>query len=129
MSRDHIDGAIQRGHASHFTNTTIDVCEPTETETVGEGIDVSYPDEPTDEGIPARADSPQSESDRDEGGTTADVDRLYSVRDDARDTWTGFGVSGEAALRIEDADTGETYLVENVVDERNGLVRLECRER
>jgi len=127
--RDHIEGALRRTHTSELANTTIDVYEPTETETVGEGIDVSYPGEPTNEGIEARADEPQPESDRDEGGTTADVDRVYRVRDDARDTWTGFGAAGEAALRIEDTEVGETYLVENVVDERNGLIRLECRER
>lgn len=127
--RDHIEGALRRTHTSELATTTIDVYEPAETETVGEGIDVSYPDGPTDAGIDARADSPQPESDRDPGGTTADVDRLYRVRDDARDTWTGFGVAGEAPARIEDADTGETYVLVNVVDERNGLVRLECRER
>jgi hypothetical protein len=127
--RDHVEGALRRTHTSELANTTIDVYEPTETETVGEGINVSYPDTPTNEALSARADEPQPESDRDAGGTTADVDRVYRVRDDARDTWTGFGVAGEAALRIEDGDTGETYLVANVVDERNGLIRLECRER
>lgn len=129
MTRDRVENALRRTHTSELTNTSIDVYVPTEEYEPGEGYTTVYSDAPTQTGLDARADSPQSESDRDAGGTTADVDRIYRVRDDARESWTGFGEDGEAAVRLEDVDTGETYTVESVVDERNGLIRLECMER
>lgn len=128
MTRDQIANALQRVHTQSLANTTIDVYEPTESYSAGEGYTVTYPDSPTESGIPARADSPQPSSDRDTGGTTSEVDQVYRVRDDARSTWTGFGEDGEAPARIEDTDTNTTYVVQTPVDERNGIIRLECTE-
>ncbi|QLH82462.1 hypothetical protein [Halosimplex pelagicum] len=128
MPRDVVESALRRVHSGTLHNTTIDIYEPSDASySPGDGYSVTYPEAPTKSGIPARADSPQPDADRDTGGTTADVDRVYRVRDDAHDQWTGFGEDGEAAVRIED-ETATTYVVETPVDERNGLIRLECRE-
>jgi hypothetical protein len=129
VTRDRVENALRRVHTDALHNTAIDVYVPTESYAPGDGYDVSYPDTPAESALDARADEPQPDAERDTGGTTADVDRVYRVRDDARDSWTGFGEDGEAAVRIEDTDTGETFVVESVVDDRNGLTRLECMER
>lgn len=122
-----ITGVLRQYHA-RVANATVAVFVPDESYQAGEGFDVSYPETPTAAGIPARADSPTPDATREESGTGASVDRTFRVRADLPVSLTDFDVDGEAAVRLRD-DTGRDYLVESVVDERNGLLRLECRER
>jgi len=119
---------MRRLHENEFSTTTIDVYEPSESPVTGEGYDVTYPGTPTESGIAARADYPSVDAERDEGGTSSEIDRVYHVADDARSQWTGFGERGEAAARIEDTSTNQMYEVRSVIDVRNGLIQLEVAE-
>lgn len=121
MPRDRVQNAIRRAHDS-LHNTTIDVYEPTETYTQGEGWTVTYPDTP-DATYDARFDSPSSNQDRDEAGTETEIDAIARVRDDVSQQWTGWGEATEAAVRIEEG--GTTYEVQDVPPTKDGLTKLE----
>lgn len=127
-ANDTLEDAARRLHSAASHNTTIDVFVPTESLTAADGVDVSYPATATNSGVPARYVEPSDATDRDEGGTTADLDAVIYVRDDARSQWDGFGESGEAAARVEDAETSQQYQIQQVSDAKDGRVRLGCVE-
>jgi len=112
-------------------NTEIEVYEPTESYSPGDGYTVKRPDPETDgpDAIyEARAMDPQATGERERGGTTAEADRVFEVRDDTGQTWTDYGESGEAAVRVREVGTGVVYTVETVTDRIDGRERLDCVE-
>lgn len=123
MTRDRVESALRRIHTDALHNTTIDVFEPTESFEQAEGWSVTYSDT-ADATYDARVDSPSDEGDRDDGGTTAEIDVEIRVRDDTGQTWTAFGDETEAPVRVEDTETGVRYEIETKVDEHNGTIVL-----
>lgn len=116
----------QRGRvqdALGFTQT-LDVFQPTESFTQGEGWDITYPDSPTTT-VDAEIGAPDAEGESTRGGTDVDADVIIRVPDDTAVTWREFGESGEAATRVEDVATGVRYEIETVDDEHNGLLVLQ----
>jgi len=117
----------------------IDVYEPSESYTAGDGWSVSYPSSPTTstsgEVVP-----PESDPNIDTGGTsqTADlniyvpwfagygVDGYDEVDYGSGIQWTDYGESGEAATRVE--IDGAMYEVEAVDEQFDGRNRLACTE-
>lgn len=112
-------------------NTEVEVFEPTESYSPGDGYSVTRPDPETaspDATYEARAMDPESESETERSGTDADVDRVFEVRDDIGQSWTDYGESGEAAVQLREAETGIVYTVEVVSDAHDGRERLACTE-
>ena len=103
----------------------VDVYEPTETYTQGDGWSVSYPDTPssTTEG---EAVPPESDPNVDAGGTTETSDMGVYVSSSAGVSWTDYGESGQAVTRIDVA--GTRYEVTGVDPQFDGRERLECTE-
>jgi hypothetical protein len=124
---DRIDRAIRRVHDRDLSNTTIEVYEPSESYTAGEGFSVSYPSTP-DATYTARVSSVSRSPDRDDGGTTAEADAVVTVRDDTGQTWTDFTDEREAPVELVDTADGTRYEVEAVTDPHNGLLELEVAE-
>lgn len=124
---DRIDRAMRRVHARDLSNTTIDVFEPTESYTAGEGFSVTYPASPN-ASYSARVSSVSRSPDRDDGGTTAEADAVVTVRDDTGQTWTDFTDEQEAPVELVDQADGTRYEVEAVTDPHNGLLELEVAE-
>jgi hypothetical protein len=127
MSGDRISRALRSVHSSALANTSIEVFEPAETYTAGEGFSVSYSDTPT-ASYDARVVSPAARADRDTGGTTAELDAVVVVRDDTGQTWTDFTAEREAPVEFVDPADGTRYAVERVVDPHNGTLELEAVE-
>lgn len=127
MSRDSLERAMRRLHSAELSNTTIEVYEPTESYTPGEGYSITYPDTPTTT-YDARVDTPTDAPDSDRSGTTAEIDAVARVRDDTGQQWTSFGESGEAPVRITDTADGTTYEVQGVTDRHDGLTTLDVAE-
>jgi len=112
-------------------NTTIEVHEPSETYSPGDGYTVERPDPETDTPdatYGARALDPSATGERQRGGTETEADRVFEVRDDLDQTWTDFGESGEAAVRIRETETAIVYTVTTVTDRHDGRERLDCKE-
>jgi hypothetical protein len=127
MARDRVENALRRVHSTSLANTTIEVYEPSESYTQGEGYDVTYPDMPNTT-YDARVDSPDAQTDRDRGGTTAEIDAVVYVRDDSGQTWTDYTAEAEAAVQIVDTADGTRYEVQAVTDQHNGTLELEVVE-
>jgi hypothetical protein len=127
VTRDRVENAIRRVHSDELANTTVDVYEPAESYTQGEGWSVTYPDTAS-ASYKARVDSPSAESERERSGTTSEIDVVVRVRDDTGQTWTGFGENTEAPVRVEDTNDGTRYEVENVIDDHDGMITLEAVE-
>jgi hypothetical protein len=105
---------------------SLDVYEPTETYTPGEGYSVTYPGSPA-RTVDAEIVPPEVLADRNRGGTTSEADAIIRVAE-PRSQWVGFGSEGEASVEVVDTETGVRYQVETVASERNGLTRLEASE-
>ncbi len=103
----------------------IDVYEPSESYTAGDGWSVTYPSSPTTttegEAVP-----PESDPNVDEGGTTQTADLGVYVPADSGVAWTDYGESGEAVTRVE--IDGAMYEVEAVDEQFDGRNRLACTE-
>jgi hypothetical protein len=124
---DRIDRAMRRVHDRDLSNTTIEVFEPSETYTAGEGFSVTYPASP-DATYTARVSSVSRSPQRDDGGTTAEADAVVTVRDDTGQTWTDFTDELEAPVELVDQADGTRFEVEAVTDPHNGLLELEVAE-
>lgn len=127
MARDRVENALRRVHSTELANTTIEVYEPTESYTQGEGYEVTYPDTPNAT-YDARVDSPSVRSDRDRGGNTAEIDAIVYVRDDTGQTWTDYTAEAEAPVEVVDTADGTRYEVQAVTDPHNGTLELEVVE-
>jgi hypothetical protein len=125
--RDRIARALRSVHTQTLANTTIEVFEPTETYEAGDGFSVSYPDTPAAE-YDARVVSPAARADRDNGGTTAEIDAVVVVRDDTGQTWTDYTEEREAPVELVDTADGTRYAVEAETDPHNGTLELEVVE-
>jgi hypothetical protein len=122
-----IAGPLRRAHTAALSNSTVEVFEPTETYTAGDGFSVEYPETPTDS-YAARVSSVSRSPERDVSGITAEADATITVRDDIGQTWTDFTDELEAPVQVVDTDTGIRYEVEATTDQHNGLLRLEVAE-
>jgi len=124
-------GRFGKGAGRHLSalgwDQNLNVYEPTESYSAGEGYDISYPGSPTDT-VDAEITMPDASGDVDPGGTTVDADVVIRVTDDTGVSWREFGESGEAATRVEDTSTGVRYEIETVVSEHNGLLMLAANE-
>ena len=127
MTRDRLENAMRRLHSDALATTTIDVYEPAESYSPGDGVDVTYPDSPSAT-YDARVEQPSDDTDTDRSGTTAEVDAVIRVRDDTGQDWTGFGEDGEAATHVVDTDTGARDEVQGVTDAKDGVITLEVAE-
>lgn len=127
MTRDRLENAMRRLHSDSLATTTIDVLEPTESYTPGDGVDITYPDTPTAT-YDARVEQPSDDTDSDRSGTSAEVDAVVRVRDDTGQQWTGFGDGGEASTHVVDTATGIRYEVQGIVDAKDGVITLEVAE-
>lgn len=125
--QDRISRALRRVHTNALTNTTIEVFEPTETYTAGEGFDVAYPDTP-DATFDVRLSSPSAATDRNRGGTTGEIDAVISIRDDVNQQFTDFTDELEAPVEIVDTADNTRYEVESETDPHNGLIQLDVVE-
>jgi hypothetical protein len=124
---DRLGNALKRLHEAELHNTTIEVYEPSESYTAGDGFTVTYPDTP-DAQYSARVAAPASRADRTEGGTTAEIDAVVTVRDDTGQTWTDYTAEREAPVELVDTADGTRYEVEALVDSHNGIEELEVAE-
>lgn len=106
---------------------TLEVYEPAESYTPGDGYTLTYPSTPTDT-VDAEVTTPEAVAERTRGGLDTDADVLIYVPDDTGLAFTGYGDSGDAAAKVVDISTGETYRIETRVSEHNGLLRLEASE-
>jgi hypothetical protein len=114
-------------HTNALTNTTIEVFEPTETYTAGEGFSVEYSDTP-DATFDVRLSSPSATTDRNRGGTTGEIDATVSIRDDVGQEFVDFTDELQAPVEIRDSADGTRYEVESVTDPHNGLLELDVVE-
>jgi hypothetical protein len=124
---DRIDRALKRIHKRELQNTTVEVFEPSESYTAGEGFDVTYPDVP-DNKLDVRLSSPSANTDRDPGGTTGEIGAQISVPDDVDQQFTDMTDEEEAPVELRDTADGTRYEVEAVTDPHNGLLRLDVTE-
>ena len=127
MTGDRISRALRSVHTATLANTEIDVYEPSESYTAGDGFEVTYPSTP-DATYQARVVSPAARADRDDGGTTAELDAVVVVRDDTGQTWTDFTDEREAPVEFTDTADETRYEVERVIDPHNGTLELEVVE-
>lgn len=127
MTRDQIERAMRRLHSTSLANTTIEVYEPTETYSPGDGYSISYPDTPT-ETLDARVESPSDDAAKERSGTTGEIDAVVRVRDDTGRQWTGYGDAGETTARVQDTAGGTLYQVQGVTDRHDGLTTLDVTE-
>lgn len=123
MTRDRVQNALRRVHTDALHNTTIDVFEPAESFSQGDGWSVTYPDSASAT-YDARVESPTDDVERTVYGTVGEIDVDVRVRDDTGQQWKSFGDDTEAPARITDTGTGITYEVQAVVEQHDGLVRL-----
>lgn len=129
-ANDRVEAARRRSLEVTF-NTDLEVYEPSESYSPGDGFDITRPDPETDTPdatYKARAMEPEGEGERERGGTTNEIDRRFQVRDDIGQQWTGFGESGEAATHVRETGTGVVYVVTSVTDAHDGRTKLECSE-
>ena len=124
---DRIGSALRRLHSAALHNTTIEVYAPSETYSTGDGYEITYPDSP-DATYQARVDAPDARTDRDRGGTTAEIDAVVVVRDDTGQTWDDYTADAEAPTELVDTADGTRYEVASVVDPHNGTLELEVVE-
>jgi hypothetical protein len=124
---DRIDRALKRVHRRELQNTTVEVFEPTESYSAGEGFSVTYPDVP-DNTLDVRLSSPSASTDRDPGGTTGEIDAQISVPDDVDQEFVDFTDEEEAPVELRDTADGTRYEIEAVTDPHNGLLRLDVTE-
>jgi len=124
---DRIADALRRTHSTALANTSIEVYEPTEVYEAGDGFSNTYPDDPTDT-YDARVDSPSARTDRDRGGTTAEIDAVITVRDDTDQTWIDYSEDAKAPVHIVDTADDTRYEVQAVIDLHNGMLELEVVE-
>lgn len=104
---------------------SVEIYQPTETFEQGEGYDVAYPNQPTAT-LDGALSPPSEQSDVDTGGTTESIDLTVHVTSDVGVNFNGAGDTGEALTGLE--VEGRKYVVEEVEDQRDGLLRLECAE-
>jgi len=129
-ANDRVEQARRRALDLTF-NTDVEVYEPSETYSPGDGYSVERPDPDNaspDATYRARAMEPSSTAETGRSGTDADVDRRFAVRDDLGQTWTDYGESGEAAVQVREVGAGIVYTVEAVTDANDGRERLDCME-
>lgn len=126
MPSDRLRDAFHRVH-DVMENTTIDVFEPSESFTQGDGWTVTYPDT-ADASYSARVEEPDADNDRERSGTTSEIDAVVRVRDDTGQQWTGFGDETEASIRVRDTADSRLYEVQSVVDTHNGWLKLAAVE-
>lgn len=112
-------------------NTHLEVFEPTESYSPGDGFSLTIPEPGTDAPdatYRARGMEPEGDGERSRSGTTNEIDRRFQVRDDTGQQWTDFGESGEAATRVREVETDIVYVVRSVTDAHDGREELECVE-
>lgn len=124
---DRIASALRRAHSGHLVNTSIQVYEPAEEYAAGDGWTVTYPDDPAAT-YDARVDSPSARSDRNEGGTTAEIDAVVVVRGDLDQVWEDYTEEREAPVELVDTADETRYEVQSVTDPHNGTLELEVVE-
>jgi hypothetical protein len=142
MTRNQLQSAMRRLHTNTLANTPLAIYQPSESYTAGAGFGVAYPDSP-DTTLPGRIETPNSAPERERSGTTVAADVVVRVRDDTDITWTGYGESGDASVRVAPDDAGwgvqawgttawgaptPVYEIEDVIDGQNGLLRLPATE-
>lgn len=101
----------------------LDVFEPAETYTAGEGYRTSVPDTPTTT-VDADLAAPSETAERSRAGLDTDADLLVYVPADSGVSWTAAGDASESRTRVE-TPAGDRYLVDTVTDTRDGLLRLD----
>jgi hypothetical protein len=119
-------GADQTLDALGYDNN-VELYEPTESYTQGEGYDISYPSTPT-EVVSGETEPPSASSDTDRGGTTREADLMVYVTDDISTDPTDSGESGEALTRVEVDGTDFVYEVQYVEEQFDGMQKLVCSE-
>lgn len=106
-------------------DSNVDVYQPTETYTPGDGFDVSYPDTPTVT-LDGALDVPSDAPGIDEGGTTETADLSVYVRADVSVEFNTAGETDEALTGIE--IDGRKYVVDTVEEQFDGMIALSCDE-
>jgi len=107
-----------------FENT-VEVYQPTETYTPGDGYNTEYPDSPTAT-IDGALDAPTSSADADAGGTTEAVDLTVYIDETVNISWNDAGDSGESETGIK--VSGVKYTVDDIDEQHDGLLKLDCVE-
>ena len=103
----------------------VDVYQPEETYTPGEGYDVHYPDVPTAT-LTGALEPPSTRTDVDPGGTTEQADLTVYVRADVPIQFQAGGRSGEAETGV--IVDGLKYIVDDIDDQQDGWLGLGCDE-
>jgi len=120
-------GSTQHLQDLGFTNN-VDLFQPSETySNDGDGYDVVYPGTPS-ETVSGEVVPPSAQEDTDRGGTTREADLVVHVPDDINTAINDAGDSGEALTRLEVDGTDETYEIQVVEEQFDGIYLLECSE-
>lgn len=107
--------------------SNVELYQPTEPFVQGEGYDISYPSTPT-ETVAGEAVPPNAQADTDRGGTTREADLVVLVSETIQTDLDDAGESGEALTRVEIDGDSETYEVQTVEPQFDGLDRVLCSE-
>ena len=106
-------------------DTNVEVYQPGEAYTPGEGYDVSYPSEPT-KTLSAAVEVPSDSADVDPGGTTEMADLTIYIRTDIDLAINDAGTSGEAKTGL--VVNNQKYVIDTVEPQFDGMLALACEE-
>jgi hypothetical protein len=106
-------------------DSNVEVYQPTEEYTPGDGYETTYPDAPTTT-LDGALDPPSSSPDIDPGGTTETADLVVYVRADVGIQFNDAGDTGEAKTGLE--VDGLQYVVDDIDDQQDGFLALGCDE-
>jgi len=124
---DRLAQSSRRSLATLGFEDNVDLFEPTESYTAGEGYGISYPSTPT-ETVSGEVQPPEADAATDRGGVTRDADLLVYTPEDINTDLTDGGESGEALARVEVSQTDETYEIQTVEPQFDGWQLLELSE-
>jgi peptidoglycan hydrolase-like amidase len=103
----------------------VDVYQPTESYTAGEGFEITYPNSPTTT-LDGALEVPSDSADINAGGTTETADLQVYVRADVPVEINTAGESGEALTGLEIAE--RQYVVDTIEEQFDGMLALSCDE-
>lgn len=102
----------------------VDLYQPTETYTAGDGYELTYPDTAT-QVLTGSIRPPRPQADVDSGGTTQTADLTVHI-DPQGIEWETAGGGGDAPTGL--IVDGQKYIVETTTLTRDGWRRIECAE-
>lgn len=124
---DRFDASAPRQIDELGFSDNIDVFEPTETYTAGEGFSTTYPGS-ADQTISGEVVPPSADPLVQENGTLAEKDLMVYVDDDTGLAFTEYGESGESSAKLSISGFDDDFRVEERNDQLDGYIQLGCVE-